>query len=265
MTVYFNQSGNGWSAGRATRGLPGRGRRRRDQVVDLLGNGTACLVWSSPLPGAGDPAAALRRSDGRPEAAPAGPGGQQPRRRDDRALRTVDPVLPGRQAAGRPWVTRLPFPVQVVERVETVDRISGNRFVTRYAYHHGYFDGAEREFRGFGLVEQWDTETFAALTETGMQRRRVSRTSRRSSHAPGSTPARTWVDTGRLELLRRVQRRRRRGEYYREPGLTDDEARALLLADTVLPPRADPGRGARGLPCAQGSHAAPGGLRAGRS
>ena len=48
--------------------------------------------------------------------------------------------------------------MHVVERVETYDRVSGNRFVTRYAYHHGYFDGVEREFRGFGMVEQWDTE-----------------------------------------------------------------------------------------------------------
>ncbi len=56
--------------------------------------------------------------------------------------------------AGRPWLTRLPFPVHVVERVETYDHISRNRFVTRYAYHHGYFDGIEREFRGFGMVKQ---------------------------------------------------------------------------------------------------------------
>jgi hypothetical protein len=65
--------------------------------------------------------------------------------------------------AGKPWVTKIPFPVHIVERVETYDRISGNRFVTRYAYHHGYFDGIEREFRGFGMGEQWDTEEFAAL------------------------------------------------------------------------------------------------------
>ena len=58
----------------------------------------------------------------------------------------------------------MPFPVHVVERVETYDRISRNRFVTRYKYHHGYFDGEEREFRGFGMVEQFDTEAFAALT-----------------------------------------------------------------------------------------------------
>ena len=59
---------------------------------------------------------------------------------------------------GKPWITRLPFPVHVVERVETHDRISGNRFVTSYTYHNGYFDGEEREFRGFGRVEQRDTE-----------------------------------------------------------------------------------------------------------
>ena len=35
------------------------------QVVDLLGTGTACLVWSSPLPAATCGAAALRRPDGR--------------------------------------------------------------------------------------------------------------------------------------------------------------------------------------------------------
>ena len=64
------------------------------------------------------------------------------------------------ETAGTPWVTRLPFPVQVVERVETIDWIGRNRLVTRYAYHHGYFDGYEREFRGFGMVEQWDTEEF---------------------------------------------------------------------------------------------------------
>ena len=45
---------------------------RRSRAVDLLGNGTACLVWSSPLPGDARPADALRRPDGRAEAAPAG-------------------------------------------------------------------------------------------------------------------------------------------------------------------------------------------------
>ena len=45
-------------------------------------------------------------------------------------------------------------PVHVVERVESFDCVGRNRFVTRNAYHHGYYDGVEREFRGFGMVEQ---------------------------------------------------------------------------------------------------------------
>ena len=63
-------------------------------------------------------------------------------------------------------MTRLPFPVHVVERIETYDFVSRNLFVTRYAYHHGYYDGVEREFRGFGRVDQWDTEEFATLTSS---------------------------------------------------------------------------------------------------
>ena len=83
--------------------------------------------------------------------------------------------------------------MHVVERVETYDHISRNRFVTRYAYHHGYFDGDEREFRGFGMVEQWDTEEFAALSRR-----------RSCPAATTSTPPRTcrrcitktWFHTG---------------------------------------------------------------------
>src|SRR3954451_5063443 len=58
---------------------------------------------------------------------------------------------------GRPWTTRLPFPVHVVERAETIDHVTGTSFVERYTYRDGHYE--EREFRGFGRVERWDTET----------------------------------------------------------------------------------------------------------
>jgi Insecticide toxin TcdB middle/N-terminal region len=119
-------------------------------MVDLLGNGTACLVWSSPLPG--DARRPMRYVDLM--------GGQKPhlmvKTINNLGAETHVHYAPSTRfyladkAEGKPWVTRLPFPVHVVERVETYDRISRNRFVTRYAYHHGYFDGEEREFRGFG-------------------------------------------------------------------------------------------------------------------
>ena len=95
--------------------------------------------------------------------------------------------------AGRPWISKIPFPVHVVERVETYDRISRNRFVTRYAYHHGYFDGIEREFRGFGMVEQWDTEEFAALGQS--QEFPAADNIDESSHVP-PVLTKTWFHTG---------------------------------------------------------------------
>ena len=51
-SVCFNQSGNAWSAPTALAVFPRADSAEPVQVIDLLGTGTACLVWSSPLPGA---------------------------------------------------------------------------------------------------------------------------------------------------------------------------------------------------------------------
>ena len=126
-----------------------------------------------------------------------------------------------------------------IERIETFDRISRNRFVTRYAYHHGYFDGVEREFRGFGMVEQLDTEEFAALNAS--QEFPADTNIDEASHTP-PVLTKTWFHTGVYlgrdhvsNFFAGLLDDRDLGEYYREPGLTDTEARALLLEDTVLP------------------------------
>jgi len=55
-------------------------------------------------------------------------------------------------AGGRAWPDPLPFPIQVVSRV-TVDDSLGDRYITEYKYHEGYYDGEEKEFRGFAAVE----------------------------------------------------------------------------------------------------------------
>ena len=207
------------------------------QAADLLGNGTACLVWSSPLPGTRG--APMRYVDLM--------GGQKPhllvRRSTTSVPRRVVHYAPSTKfylptrPPGRPWITALPFPVHVVERVETLDRISGNRFVTRYAYHHGYFDGVEREFRGFGMVEQWDTEELAALTDTGDFPDATNIDA--ASHVP-PVLTRTWFHTGVISAA--IASRTTSpgcststGEYYREPDDRRRCARRLLLDDTVLP------------------------------
>ncbi|HYU32262.1 MAG TPA: toxin TcdB middle/N-terminal domain-containing protein, partial [Thermoanaerobaculia bacterium] len=58
------------------------------------------------------------------------------------------------------WRTPLPFPIHVVARVTVEDAISGGRATSQFSYHHGYWDGVERELRGFGRVDMLDTEDF---------------------------------------------------------------------------------------------------------
>ena len=65
--------------------------------------------------------------------------------------------------AGRPWITKLSFPVHVVEKTTMRDKWRQTEFSSTYSYHHGYFDGVEREFRGFGRVEQVDVESFGSF------------------------------------------------------------------------------------------------------
>ena len=167
---------------------------------------------------------------------------------------------------GKPWITRLPFPVHVVERVETYDHISRNRFVTRYAYHHGYFDGEEREFRGFGMVEQWDTEEFAALTGDGTLPAATNVDA--ASHVP-PVLTKTWFHTGVYlgrdhvsDFFAGLLDAHDRGEYYREPGLTDARGRGSCCSPTPsCPPGLTLDEEREACRALKGVDAAPGGLR----
>jgi len=232
VRVYLNRSGNAWSDPVELAVTLDAEARGSAQAVDLLGDGTTCLVWS--LPGPGEAGRSLRYVSLL--------GGEKPH-----LLVRVDNNLGAQthiryasstvfyladKAAGRPWLTRLAFPVQVVERVETHDRISRNRFVTRYAYHHGFFDAAEREFRGFGLVEQWDTEEIAALVADPdwADASNVDP----ASHVP-PVLTRTWYHTGAFVDEGALTSRHFEDEYWHEPGLTDEQRRATLLDDTPWP------------------------------
>lgn len=61
-------------------------------------------------------------------------------------------------AAGDPAVSYMPFPIHVVSVHRQIDQISGNVLSQCYQYRDGYYDGEEREFRGFGLLIQTDQE-----------------------------------------------------------------------------------------------------------
>jgi RHS repeat-associated protein len=225
--VYLNQSGNGWSSRKILRGVAS-GDLRSVSVTDFLGHGTACLVWSSPLPS--DTRRPLRYVDLM--------RGQKPhlltKITNNLGAETVveygtsTEFYLADRAAGRPWVTRLPFPVHVVKRVETYDYVSHNRFVSTSSYHHGYYDSVEREFRGFGCVEQTDTEELAVL-----QARNAFPVSTNEDKAWNVPPVltKTWYHTGVFLGMDRISRHLAH-EYYREP----HESCAMQLEDAVLPP-----------------------------
>jgi RHS repeat-associated protein len=159
VRLYFNQSGNRWTRAKRVRAFPRVDDASSVAVVDLLGTGTACLVWSSPLPRSAErPMRYLRLMVEKPHLLMRvvnNVGGESTiRYSPSTTFYLAD------KAAGKPWATRLPFPVHVVDHVEAIDHVSGTRLASTYAYHHGYFDRAEREFRGFGMVEQVDAESF---------------------------------------------------------------------------------------------------------
>jgi RHS repeat-associated protein len=164
VLVWFNQGGNRWSADPVVvTGTPSLTDPGAVRVADLLGNGTDQLVWSVDAGRRGKQRLWLLELT----------GGTKPflLNRMNNGIGAVTHLtyasstsfyLADRTDPRTRWRTPLPIPVQVVANVEATDAITGGRRVTAYRYHHGYWDGAERELRGFGLVDQLDTDTAAA-------------------------------------------------------------------------------------------------------
>jgi RHS repeat-associated protein len=237
--IFFNQSGNRWSNARLLAQFPKFDSLSSVTTADLLGNGTTCLIWSTSLPAhAHNPIRYIDLMSGlKPHLLTKVINNLGAETTIEYASSTKF-YLADKQA-GTPWITKAPFPIHVVERIISEDRVSKNRCLTRHSYHHGYFDGVEREFRGFGRVDQLDTEEFAALNAT--QELSPATNIDPSSHVP-PVLTRTWFHTGVYLGRDRVSRffaglldGTDQGEYYREPGLTDTQAERLLLADTTLP------------------------------
>lgn len=61
-------------------------------------------------------------------------------------------------AAGLAVESGVPFALHVVTRQTQLDEVTGNQLTQRFKFRQGYYDGHEREFRGFGLVYQTDSE-----------------------------------------------------------------------------------------------------------
>jgi RHS repeat-associated protein len=87
------------------------------------------------------------------------------------------------------------------------------------------------------MVEQWDTEEFAALVGGNLPADNIAP----ESHIP-PVHTKTWFHTGVYlgrnhvsDYFAGLLNAADKGEYFREPGLTNAEAQDLLLPDTILP------------------------------
>jgi RHS repeat-associated protein len=149
---WFNQSGQGWSSRYEVPFVPPPNLPAA-HMADLLGNGTRGLVWSGvprrndrtgyrylDLGGGVKPYLLTRIDDGIGGITDIHYTTSTALRRDD-------------ADAGEPWESYLPFPVHVVVALEHTDLATGCVSRTRFRYHRGYYDGHEREFRGFERVE----------------------------------------------------------------------------------------------------------------
>jgi len=195
VTLWINRSGNGWSEPVTVRGTPRVVDLHTVRLADVLGNGISGVLWSRET--AAGPAA-LHFLDFT--------GGVKPYllNETDNHLGSVTRIeyapstryfLADHAAPATRWRTPLPFPVQVVARTQVLDRVSGGRMTTEYTYHHGYWDGEEREFRGFGRVDRRDTETFSRSRTGGLHGEVTATEVPEHAYAP-PVETRTWFHQG---------------------------------------------------------------------
>ncbi|OCQ54705.1 Mono(ADP-ribosyl)transferase SpvB [Photorhabdus australis subsp. thailandensis] len=127
-------------------------------------------------------------------------------------------------ASGQTPVCYLPFPVHTLWQTETEDEISGNKLVTTMRYVHGAWDGREREFRGFGYVEQTDSHQLAR------------------GSAPERTPpalTKNWYATGLPEIDNALSAEYWRGDTQAFNGFTPRLTTWANNKDILLTPEDD--------------------------
>lgn len=188
VTWYPNQSGNQFGAAQRVTGVPTVTDLDTIDVVDLLGTGTGCLVWSSILPGhAARPVRFVELVGGqRPHQLTVVQNGQGLAARVTYTPSTH--LMLNDRAAGHPWVSTFPFSEWVVTELQEEDSISGVRRSSQWSYRHGYYEDAVRETRGFAYVARRDQDHIPDDPEGIVF----------SSPLP-SLETRTWYHTGGYE------------------------------------------------------------------
>ncbi|KAH8688007.1 virulence plasmid 65kDa B protein-domain-containing protein [Tricladium varicosporioides] len=194
VNIFWNQAGNQFSDAEHLPSFPKIDDLSNIHLFDLLGNGTSCLVWETSLPDL------KNRSMVYIDIV----NGQKPNLLvsydNGMGLESTFQYRPSTryyledEEAGTPWITLLPFPVHCLSESIIYDHISQARHGSRYAYHHGFWDPVEKEFCGFGMVEQWDTEEFRATSTSDFS-------NLDASFRVPPVHTKTWFHTGSSAVL----------------------------------------------------------------
>ncbi len=122
------------------------------QFLDMNGNGSTDIVWNDPARGI-----FLRYLELHPGTKPNvmtrmrnGMG----RELEIEYRSSVDYMIEA-EVAGEPWTAKPPFPIPVVSAFTERDGF-GSTYRTELTYSNGYYDGPEREFRGFERAIQME-------------------------------------------------------------------------------------------------------------
>ncbi|GKT82044.1 spvB-domain-containing protein [Colletotrichum tofieldiae] len=186
-TVYLNRCGNSWSESTSLPPCPRIEHLSTVFTLDILSKGTSCLCWTRPDVG-GEPVIHyldLMEAE-KPHLLTLFTNGMGLETRVSYRL-SIKFYLHD-ERIGRPWTTKLPFPVHVVSKVMVHDKFSLSSRITKYAYHDGFFDGHDKEFRGFAMVEIWERDEFQLTTGE------IKRYKRPVHHK------KIWFHTGSTEL-----------------------------------------------------------------
>ncbi|WP_299926908.1 SpvB/TcaC N-terminal domain-containing protein [uncultured Nocardioides sp.] len=233
IRIWLNSCGNRWSDPIDFNNIPPSLDLETMRAVDLLGNGTLGLLWSVRDPGSGT--ATYYYLDVA--------GGVKPYLLTDinnncgRKTHVDYRVATVESSESGIAVAPIPFPVHCVSRVEVSDLVSATTLTSTLSYRHGYWDGNEREFCGFGFVEQKDSEQFLASASGANEGEPWSWL----TQSP-PTVARTWFHTGLMGGKAKPRLATFRSEQWAgDPNFLD-----ALIATRADVPTADTARAHRG-------------------
>jgi hypothetical protein len=159
--IFLNQSGNGFSAPITIALKIPYNNHSKVWISDIKGAGSLGFVLSTP---GFDPVWYDFATNGKPHLlchSSNGYGGEYKISHcSSVAFFLAD------QVQKKPWKTNVPFPIQVVDKIQVIDNLTGSSSTVRHAYHEGYYDSYARKFRGFAYIEFWDDEQTSLPSNT---------------------------------------------------------------------------------------------------